>query len=347
MRPTATVLLALLALVTTQGLEIYQDYIPNGQAFPKHPSLGHAARLAKPSNHRLNQFGKDFQAQDHTWTKALCQADSDRDGRTNGEELGDPKCLWFRGDDDPQPSKGGLLTNPGVANDFSVEGFPETESDERDDYEAGEEEPTDDFDGGALPTWVVFHAVFMFLSIGLILPVAILFPYYLRHRRNWRDEHLKMMSVSNVLALVGFVLAVLAGGSGSFHGYFGWVVVFACFAQGVVGFLRRRIAVGYGREGWIKFHSRLGRSVAVMCTLQLLLGYVQMSDMSGGNWGLLIWGCIHFVLMCGVVFAVVLKTKMRTYEPAEAMGEEEDLGFAELPKVTTNPANATGSGGGD
>ena len=27
-----------------------------------------------------------------TWSAELCNADSDEDGRTNGEELGDPDC---------------------------------------------------------------------------------------------------------------------------------------------------------------------------------------------------------------------------------------------------------------
>lgn len=40
----------------------------------------------------------------------LCPLDSDRDGWTNGEELGDPNCVWKSGDADPK----GLLTNPGV-----------------------------------------------------------------------------------------------------------------------------------------------------------------------------------------------------------------------------------------
>lgn len=29
-----------------------------------------------------------------TWTKDLCRKDSDGDGKTNGEELGDPDCEW-------------------------------------------------------------------------------------------------------------------------------------------------------------------------------------------------------------------------------------------------------------
>lgn len=40
----------------------------------------------------------------------LCPLDSDRDGWTNGEELGDPDCIWKVGDTAPK----GLITNPGV-----------------------------------------------------------------------------------------------------------------------------------------------------------------------------------------------------------------------------------------
>lgn len=29
-----------------------------------------------------------------TWTNGLCRKDSDGDGKTNGEELGDPDCEW-------------------------------------------------------------------------------------------------------------------------------------------------------------------------------------------------------------------------------------------------------------
>ena len=32
------------------------------------------------------------------WDECLCQTDSDGDGRTNGEELGDPYCDWMPGD---------------------------------------------------------------------------------------------------------------------------------------------------------------------------------------------------------------------------------------------------------
>jgi dopamine beta-monooxygenase len=28
------------------------------------------------------------------WSESLCRMDSDGDGKTNGQELGDPNCLW-------------------------------------------------------------------------------------------------------------------------------------------------------------------------------------------------------------------------------------------------------------
>lgn len=69
----------------------------------------------------LNPFGAALKAHGFEWTKALCEADSDGDGLTNGQELGDPCCTWKRGD---APShyqaawgKTGA-SHPGVANDY-------------------------------------------------------------------------------------------------------------------------------------------------------------------------------------------------------------------------------------
>lgn len=35
-----------------------------------------------------------FDAAGKNWTKELCMKDSDGDGLTNGQELGDPECNW-------------------------------------------------------------------------------------------------------------------------------------------------------------------------------------------------------------------------------------------------------------
>ena len=54
------------------------------------------------------------------WSNSLCNMDSDQDGRTNGEELGDPSCIWTPGD---IPSATTGLSHPGILDlsDFYLE----------------------------------------------------------------------------------------------------------------------------------------------------------------------------------------------------------------------------------
>jgi len=48
----------------------------------------------------LNPFGIQFLINEYQWTEDLCENDADGDGQTNGEELGDPCCLWVNGAED-------------------------------------------------------------------------------------------------------------------------------------------------------------------------------------------------------------------------------------------------------
>ena len=75
------------------------------------PGVGHAACSGGSSSGDNNAFGLAFAAAGHAWTTALCQADSDGDGQTNGQELGDPCCVWRVGDA-PQFA---AASHPGVA----------------------------------------------------------------------------------------------------------------------------------------------------------------------------------------------------------------------------------------
>ena len=45
------------------------------------------------------------------WDKCLCEYDSDGDGLTNGEELGDPDCVWEPG---KVPTRNSGLSHPGI-----------------------------------------------------------------------------------------------------------------------------------------------------------------------------------------------------------------------------------------
>ena len=55
------------------------------------------------------------------WDEDICNQDSDNDGFTNGEELGDPNCIWSVGDE-PEITEG--ITNAG--SDASVPGGDNT-----------------------------------------------------------------------------------------------------------------------------------------------------------------------------------------------------------------------------
>jgi hypothetical protein len=69
----------------------------------------------------LNPFGEDFKTANYEWTPTLCLHDSDQDGVTNGEELGDPCCTWFPGQVNSTTMEalfdGWVPTHPGIPND--------------------------------------------------------------------------------------------------------------------------------------------------------------------------------------------------------------------------------------
>lgn len=114
----AFILLVLLEGHVVLAFEQYQELIPNGNAVYHEdrlvPGVGHDSALG---GGRLNQFGKDFRAAGRVWTDQLCRKDSDGDGKTNGEELGDPKCEWKPGA--PAPNGGRAISHPGIKDELS------------------------------------------------------------------------------------------------------------------------------------------------------------------------------------------------------------------------------------
>ncbi|XP_061193883.1 DBH-like monooxygenase protein 1 [Saccostrea echinata] len=109
--------LPLLIIVVTSGHAYlyFTEKIPNGENVP-HPckpnymwkGVGHKN---KNGGGERNPFGLDFYNQGKVWSESLCRMDSDGDGRTNGEELGDPNCLWMEG---KIPDSVTGITHPGV-----------------------------------------------------------------------------------------------------------------------------------------------------------------------------------------------------------------------------------------
>merc|ERR1712185_738045 len=89
------VILALLcsSTRTLHAFRIFRSYIPNGFNIPNRLTPSH---INPNGGGPLTPFGKLFQKRPG-WTLELCSADSDGDGQSNGQELGDPCCEWQQG----------------------------------------------------------------------------------------------------------------------------------------------------------------------------------------------------------------------------------------------------------
>lgn len=89
---TAASLLSLGVMVQeAQAYKSYVALIPNAGNIAGYPAIGHPDAAGEEG---VNDFGTAFATAGDAWTTALCQADTDGDGYTNGAELGDPCCTW-------------------------------------------------------------------------------------------------------------------------------------------------------------------------------------------------------------------------------------------------------------
>ncbi|WAR31784.1 DOPO-like protein, partial [Mya arenaria] len=88
---------ACMLLTSVHAYQSFKAGIPNGDSVP-HPcnssrmweGVGHENKAGGGAR---NPFGMDFDANGKVWNSTICGMDSDGDGRTNGEELGDPDCV--------------------------------------------------------------------------------------------------------------------------------------------------------------------------------------------------------------------------------------------------------------
>lgn len=94
-----------LGVEDAQAKPSYPGLIPNGTCNTCHTAGGGSPR---------NAFGLDVAANGPNWSQ-LYDLDSDGDGFTNGEELGDPMGTWMSGDPDPT-----YVSDPADINDFPM-----------------------------------------------------------------------------------------------------------------------------------------------------------------------------------------------------------------------------------
>ncbi|BFZ19034.1 hypothetical protein BsWGS_22073 [Bradybaena similaris] len=111
-----SVVVGLMSLQYVASYRTFQAYIPNGAAVPNPCKEGQiwegVGHILNEGTGTKNRFGLDFLDAGKEWTYDLCIKDSDLDGMTNGQELGDPKCTWKRNSGPPERTTG--LTNPAI-----------------------------------------------------------------------------------------------------------------------------------------------------------------------------------------------------------------------------------------
>mmetsp|Transcript_29091 Transcript_29091/g.53023 ORF Transcript_29091/g.53023 Transcript_29091/m.53023 type:complete len:210 (-) Transcript_29091:87-716(-) len=135
----ATCLVPLASAFTTN-----RNKIPNGNSVMRGGSswfgVGHCT--SGGGGQCLNPFGEAFKAAGQVWTTALCEADSDGDGQTNGFELGDPDCTWVQGG--AAPSRITDISHPGFSDSMTSATMPDDTDDTMDDNTTDMDENMDD-----------------------------------------------------------------------------------------------------------------------------------------------------------------------------------------------------------
>jgi hypothetical protein len=124
-------LLPVLAVTTSSAAFAYEDFLPeipngatvscvgcheNARGFSPWNAFGD---LLFTTNGGTVENSNSIDAFDDAfiwWNADICNADSDGDGQTNGQELGDPECVWTGG----AAARTTDISNPGDANSTSA-----------------------------------------------------------------------------------------------------------------------------------------------------------------------------------------------------------------------------------
>ncbi|CAE8613476.1 unnamed protein product [Polarella glacialis] len=271
------------------------------------PGVGH---LSRNGGGQLNSFGQDFEAAGWAWTADLCQKDSDADGSSNGEELGDPNCTWQPGS---VPAHSTGITHPGISN---ITGS----------YSAGADEEIGLF--GAAPAWYLKHAALMLVSWVVIMPIGILVPVIFKDRSKgpmWFHAHKLLMILGLTFVLAGLSVA-LRNKSGkhfvSQHSLLGLASLVLAVLQPVNAFFRPRARSEKNiRQVWELCHRWLGRLAVLLAAGAAVTGirtnlssFISTSSADAGAAAVVVILTLWAVLIISVKLLPCLR-KQADYDP--------------------------------
>lgn len=337
-------LAVLLAVVSAR--DFFPPNFPNGANVEFDGSiwrpLGHIDRINTFGGDGLNPFGQAVAAQlangiENVWP-LICDIDSDNDGRTNGEELLDPTCIW-RSIDDNDRLEEGIPTHPGFIDGPGVE--PEVPPKLE------------------IPVKLKIHIAFMTLAWLVFAPVGVLTAVVLKVRTksvtavNWFKIHKICVGTAVYLTLIAYFCIVYVEEGfelESPHTRLGHAVLFLAIIQPISGFWRVHInedgSKSYLRLAWEYFHQFTGRILLILAVANLYLGYDldQVGFINeGGRTAMKIISIAGLII--GGIFCVayvIFRTDERKQPELPTKKEEEQPTVAEKKEDTNKKAQEQG-----
>mmetsp|Transcript_10228 Transcript_10228/g.14804 ORF Transcript_10228/g.14804 Transcript_10228/m.14804 type:complete len:370 (-) Transcript_10228:393-1502(-) len=250
----------------------YLRLLPNGLRFSDTICLAFGHELCY-GQAATNKFGKDFCLAGYTWSRDFCELDSDRDGFTNGEELGDPCCCW--NGDDSQLARTTFLSHPSERTAIPPESIKRANDTEFCTCEkiAYKAIARTTMSSGGL------HGIIMVIAFGLLMPLGALFMRYGGGRYRLLSSfsaHRFLMIVSLLTGFAGFIV-IEVGRKGfltttSYHSIMGFVMLFICFLQEVIALFFRPDHSSLWRNEWRISHLVIGLTTIVTALSVVLTG---------------------------------------------------------------------------
>lgn len=297
---------ALAAVDSLEGFPSFAANVPNGASVRDcdgvvWTAVGHENRDA--GGLPLNAFGVDLQANGLSWA-AVCALDSDGDGMTNGEELGDPDCTWT-----PEQGSEGLLeplSHPGLvcqqAEEEEEGDAEEGGSDEVEEEDVEEEEEEADGNGAenprgsarrspAMQVWI--HGILMISAWFVCAPIGVILAVMNKTKvepsvTNWFKLHQAFLTMTALLTIIAFAIILLVDFDGfnfnrNWHTRIGYAVVLGSILQLVIGMLRpnKNQPKQCVRSAWEYFHQWFGRVLLLLALAASCLGIMLVGTQLG------------------------------------------------------------------